>query len=71
MIYCINEFKKETNIDISNNKRAIIRLKNECEIVKIELSKSLEATLNIDNIIKRKEINIEMIQVLKIYVKNT
>ena len=58
MKYCINEFKKENNIDISNNKKAINRLKNECEIVKIELSKSLEATLNIDNIIKGKEINI-------------
>ena len=60
MKYCINEFKNETNIDISNNKKAINRLKNECEIVKIELSKSFEATLNIDYIIKGKEINIEI-----------
>ena len=39
MKYCINVFKKEINIDISNNKKAINRLKNECEIVIIELSK--------------------------------
>ena len=29
--YCINEFKKETGIDISNNKKALRRLKKECE----------------------------------------
>ena len=34
MKYCINEFKKKTIIDISNNKKAINRLKNECEIGK-------------------------------------
>ena len=29
--YCINEFKKETGVDISNNKKALRRLKKECE----------------------------------------
>ncbi len=60
MKYCINEFKNETNIDILNNKKVINRLKKECEKVKIELSKSLQATLFIDNIIEGKDLNIEI-----------
>ncbi len=60
MKYCINEFKNETNIDIINNKNVINRLKKECEKVKIELSKSLQANLYIDNIIKGKDLNIEI-----------
>ena len=36
--YNINEFKKRTNIDISNNKKAIEKLREKCENVKCDLS---------------------------------
>ena len=60
MKYCINEFKNETNIDLSNNKKAINRLKNECEKTKIELSTTIDTILNIDNITTGKDLNIEI-----------
>ena len=46
--YCINKFKEETYIDISNNKKAIRRLKVYCEEAKRELSSILETDLEID-----------------------
>jgi len=60
MKYCINEFKNETNIDLSNNKKVINRLKNICEKTKIYLSTTQETTLNIDNITTGKDLNIEI-----------
>ena len=60
MKYCINEFKNETNIDLSNNKKVINRLKNICENAKIELSTTIDTILNIDNITTGKDLNIEI-----------
>ena len=40
--YTINDFKERTNIDISNNKRAIKRLRRECESALNELGKFRE-----------------------------
>ena len=36
--YCIKEFQEQTEIDISNNQKAKIRLKILCERAKINLS---------------------------------
>ena len=36
--HCINEFKEENGLDITLNKKALRRLKVECEKVKIDLS---------------------------------
>ena len=58
--YCINEFKNETNIDLSNNKKVINRLKNICENAKIELSNTIYTILNIENITTGKDLNIEI-----------
>ena len=38
--YCIKEFKDQTGYDISNNQKAIRRLKLVCERTKIYLSSS-------------------------------
>ncbi len=46
--YCINEFKKQSFIDINNNKKAKCRLKVECENAKLQLSFSTETTIDID-----------------------
>lgn len=45
--YLIDEFKKDTGIDLSKDKLAIQRLKDEAEKCKIELSSQLQATVNI------------------------
>ena len=50
--YCIQEFKNETGIDISNDKKAIARLKNECEKKKKFLSAADEVEISVDSISK-------------------
>jgi molecular chaperone DnaK (HSP70) len=46
--YNINKFKEYTNIDISNNKKAIERLREECEKAKCALSWVNECIIGID-----------------------
>ena len=48
--YTINDFKETTNIDISNNKRAIKRLKRECESAINVLRMEKEYTIDIDQL---------------------
>ena len=48
--YTINDFKERTNIDISNNKRAIKRLKRECESAINELRMGKEYIIDIDQL---------------------
>ena len=60
MKYCINEFKKETNINLSNDIKAINKLKKECEIGKIAFSNFDDFTFDIYNIIEKKSLYIEM-----------
>jgi len=45
--HLIDEFKKETGIDLNKDKLALQRLKDEAEKCKIELSAQLKATVNI------------------------
>merc|ERR1711976_575275 len=43
--YCISQFKNKTGIDVSGNKRAIRRLRTQCEKAKRILSSSTQATI--------------------------
>ncbi len=45
--YIISEFKKESGIDLSNDKMAIQRLRESAEKAKIELSNTLETEINL------------------------
>ncbi len=55
---CIKEFKEQTEIDISNNKKAKIRLKIVCEKAKINLSSTQETTIDIDNLADGEDFNL-------------
>ena len=46
--FCIEKFKEENDIDISNNQKALRRLKVACEKLKIELSLMAFATIDIE-----------------------
>ena len=46
----IQEFKRKHKQDITNNKRAIRRLKTSCENVKKNLSSSTQASIEIDSL---------------------
>ncbi|BFG38602.1 hypothetical protein CerSpe_248760 [Prunus speciosa] len=46
--YCVNEFKKEHKLDVSGNKRALRRLKNECEKAKKRLSFEFDVDVEVD-----------------------
>ncbi len=48
--HCINEFKKENDIDISSNKKALRRLKIYCENIKKNLSQTNEESLDIESL---------------------
>ena len=48
--YLINVFEEENGIDISNNQKAIRRLKIACEKAKINLSNSIEASIDIESL---------------------
>ena len=58
--YCIKEFKNETGIDISNNKKAIVRLKNECEKKKKFLSTADEVEISVDSISKGDDLSVNI-----------
>jgi hypothetical protein len=45
--HCINEFKDQSGIDISNNQKAKIRLKGLCEKAKINLSAGQETSIDV------------------------
>ena len=48
--YCIEQFKGQTGIDISNNQKAIRRLKIYCENAKTHLSSFLETSIELDSL---------------------
>ena len=58
--YCIKEFQEKTEIDISNNKKAKIRLKILCEKAKIILSSTQETTIDIDNLADGEDLNLNI-----------
>ena len=46
MEYCISQFKRQSDIDITNDKRAIQRLRKQCEQAKRTLSTQTSATID-------------------------
>lgn len=48
--YCVDDFKKKHKLDCSKSKRALNRLKKQCEIAKKTLSSSTEASIQIDSL---------------------
>ena len=48
--YCCEEFKKKNKIDISNNAKALRRLRTACERAKRALSSSTQATIEADSL---------------------
>ena len=62
--YLVSEFKKKEGIDLIKDKMAMQRLKDEAEKVKIELSTTLKATINIPYVTATqdgpKHLNIEL-----------
>ena len=58
MEYCIQEFKKNSGIDISNNEKAKRRLKKECEKAKINLSSTQETNIDLDSLAENEDFSI-------------
>jgi molecular chaperone DnaK (HSP70) len=48
MDYCISQFKRQSNIDISGDKRAMQRLRKQCEMAKRTLSTQTSTTIDCD-----------------------
>ena len=60
MEYCIGEFRRNTNIDISTNNKALRRLKKECEKAKKSLSSSKNVTIDIEDLANGKDLLIDL-----------
>ena len=56
--FCIKEFKELNDIDISNNQKAIRRLKGLCEKAKVNLSSMQETTIDIDSLAEGVDFNL-------------
>ena len=56
--YCIDEFKKITEIDINGNQKALRRLKVACEKAKRDLSSAMQTSLDIDALAEGEDFNI-------------
>ncbi|GAX14233.1 heat shock 70kDa protein 5 [Fistulifera solaris] len=48
MEYCISQFKRQSGIDVSDDKRAVQRLRKQCEMAKRTLSTQTSATIDCD-----------------------
>eukprot|EP00752_Nemacystus_decipiens_P018529 g16612.t1 len=48
MKYCISQFKRSNGVDISDNKRAVQRLRRQCELAKRTLSSQTQATITVE-----------------------
>ena len=53
--YCIKKFEEETDIDISNNKKALRKFKLELENIKIHYSSFKEIIINLDSFINNED----------------
>ena len=58
--YCVEEFKKKNKIDISNNRKALLRLKIACEKAKIDLSSLKETQIDIDCLAEGEDLLIDI-----------
>jgi molecular chaperone DnaK (HSP70) len=52
MEYCMNQFKRKSGIDIADDKRAMQRLRKQCETAKRTLSTQTSATIDCDALAK-------------------
>jgi molecular chaperone DnaK (HSP70) len=50
MEYCMNQFKRQTGIDVHRDKRAVQRLRRQCETAKRTLSTQTVATVDVDSL---------------------
>jgi heat shock protein 1/8 len=48
--YCVQEFRKKTRVDITNNSRALRRLRTACERAKRTLSSATQAAVEVDSL---------------------
>ena len=61
--YCMNLFKKNTDIDISNNQKALRRLKIACEEAKKELSISVDSHIEISSLTPDEDFVFDLTQI--------
>ncbi len=61
--YCMNLFKKNTDIDISNNQKALRRLKIACEEAKKELSISSDSHIEISSLAQDEDFIFNLTQI--------
>ena len=62
MKHCIQEFKQHKGIDISNNQKALRRLKIACEKCKRDLSSSNQASIDIDSLSEGEDFQITILR---------
>jgi len=55
--FCAADFKKKTGFDISNNPRALRRLRTQCERAKRILSSASQATIEVDTLYEAEDYN--------------
>ena len=60
--FCIDKFKEEHNIDISNDLKALRRLKIYCEKTKEQLSVADEANIEIENLSENEDLKITILR---------
>ena len=58
--FCMEEFKNETNIDLSNNGKAKRRLKIACEKAKKNLSSAQQTAIDLDAIAEGEDLNVNI-----------
>lgn len=58
--YCTSEFKKKTSVDISNNPRALRRLRTQCEKAKRILSSAHQAPIECESLAEGFDFNISI-----------
>ena len=56
--WCVAEFKKKTKLDVSQNQRALRRLRTACERAKRVLSSSTQASVEIDSLMEGQDLNL-------------
>ena len=58
--HCMDEFKTKTGVDIARNKRALSRLRNQCEKLKLQLSQALNATIECEELAEGEDFNLTL-----------
>ena len=58
--WCISEFKKKSKVDITNNAKALRRLRTTCERAKRTLSSSTQATIEADSLAEGHDFQVQL-----------